>query len=60
MLEMHADNSIRIMSCILEDDFARIDGFEDMLLSGEGKAVSWNRASARAMTNAITRAKSGA
>ena len=50
------------MSCILEDDFARIDGFEDVLLSGEGKSVSWNRASAGAMTmtNAITRAKSSA
>ena len=48
------------MSCILEDDFARIDGFEDVLLSGEGKAVSWNRASAGAMTNVITRAKSSA
>ena len=48
------------MSCILEDNFARIDGFEDVLLSGEGKAVSWNRASAGAMTNAIARAKSSA
>ena len=48
------------MSCILEEDFARIDGFEDVLFSGEGKAVSWNRASAGAMTNVITRARSSA
>ena len=43
-----------LKSRILEADFSRVNGLENMLVRGEGKAGSWDRASAGARARAMT------